>query len=265
MPRLQPQRGFHHGNTDEEKEMTAATALASLGDVNSHHGTNHSKIHPHDCSQTTLEMLHREEHEGSESTNSDEEEVVRPTTDVNRLAPSQKPQSHNHYHCDWPAQQVARFSWDFFCSFLVPVLAQFIFGGFSIVRTLVLGYTLQNAVREVLPAFLTTSAEKTIMGGCSSSNTPFHHQGAVPGWLSTPPPALVVLALLTVVAFVIHPDGFTWILLRKLRCVWDFFWNCRSRQDGFGYYDSWIGSTCLPHVSLSSAFTFSLSLSLSLI
>lgn len=202
----------------------AATALAiGLDDVNSHHhGANHSKIHSHDCSQTTLEMLHREEHDGSESTTSDTEEVVRPTTDVNRPAPSHhhQPQPH-HYHCDWQPQQVARFSWDFFCSFLVPLLAQFIFGGFSIVRTLVLGYTLQNAVREVLPAFLTTSAEKSMMGGCSSSSsTPFHHHGTIPSWLSTPPPALVVLALLTVVAFVIHPDGFTWILLRKLRCVW---------------------------------------------
>jgi hypothetical protein len=32
-----------------------------------------------------------------------------------------------------------------------------------------------------------------------------------------PPPGLIGLALLTVVALVVHPDGLTWILLRKLR------------------------------------------------
>jgi hypothetical protein len=32
-----------------------------------------------------------------------------------------------------------------------------------------------------------------------------------------PPPALIGLALLTIVALVVHPDGFTWILFRKLR------------------------------------------------
>ena len=34
---------------------------------------------------------------------------------------------------------------------------------------------------------------------------------------SSPPPSLVFLALLTVTALVVHPDGFTWIALRKLR------------------------------------------------
>jgi hypothetical protein len=34
-----------------------------------------------------------------------------------------------------------------------------------------------------------------------------------------PPPAFTALALLTLVALVIHPDGFTWIMLGKLRYV----------------------------------------------
>jgi hypothetical protein len=37
--------------------------------------------------------------------------------------------------------------------------------------------------------------------------------------LDWPPPALIGLALLTIVALVVHPDGLTWILLRKLRYV----------------------------------------------
>jgi hypothetical protein len=34
-----------------------------------------------------------------------------------------------------------------------------------------------------------------------------------------PPPGLIGLALLTIIALVVHPDGLTWILLRKLRYV----------------------------------------------
>lgn len=32
-----------------------------------------------------------------------------------------------------------------------------------------------------------------------------------------PPPALIVLALLTVVTLVVHPDGLTWVLLGKIK------------------------------------------------
>lgn len=34
-----------------------------------------------------------------------------------------------------------------------------------------------------------------------------------------PPPTVVGLAALTVIALIVHPDGHTWVLLRKLRCV----------------------------------------------
>ena len=34
-----------------------------------------------------------------------------------------------------------------------------------------------------------------------------------------PPPALVGLAIFTIVAFVVHPDGLTWILIGRLRLV----------------------------------------------
>ncbi len=34
-----------------------------------------------------------------------------------------------------------------------------------------------------------------------------------------PPPALTGLAILTIVAFVVHPDGLTWFMLGKLRYV----------------------------------------------
>jgi hypothetical protein len=201
-----PSSGMRHNknNNDEEKEMTAALCLLTNRFV----GINSHNHHPHDCSQKTLETLSVEQ-DGRErstmtmtmTTNGDfaavvvapEEELVQPAQEETAA--------------DQHSPRRARF-WDFFCSFLVPVLAQGIFGGFSIVRTIVLGYTLQNAMTQVLPAF----SEKTMTTTTSTGVV-------VPPWLATPPPAFIVLALFTVVAFVIHPDGFTWIFLRKSRCV----------------------------------------------
>jgi hypothetical protein len=50
-----------------------------------------------------------------------------------------------------------------------------------------------------------------------SSSPPhyLHHKQQVSR--SWPPPGLVVLAILTIVALIVHPDGMTWIVLRKIR------------------------------------------------
>ena len=48
--------------------------------------------------------------------------------------------------------------------------------------------------------------------GLTSSSSP--HKQVNGAW---PPPALVGLAILTIVALVVHPDGMTWIVLRKIR------------------------------------------------
>jgi hypothetical protein len=48
----------------------------------------------------------------------------------------------------------------------------------------------------------------------ASSNHLHHKQQAHGAW---PPPGLVALAMLTIVALVVHPDGMTWIMLRKIR------------------------------------------------
>lgn len=89
--------------------------------------------------------------------------------------------------------------WNFFCTFVFPLLVQSVFGGFYIVRTIILGYTLQYSAQ------LLSLTETTAMQWL--------------GKTATPPPALLGLALLTIAAFIIHPDGVTWILLRKLRYV----------------------------------------------
>ena len=49
-----------------------------------------------------------------------------------------------------------------------------------------------------------------VQGGSGGQN----HRGGAETW---PPPALMVLAVFTVVAFIVHPDGLTWIMLGKMR------------------------------------------------
>lgn len=162
----------HFLNNDDEFEMKPS--LETL------QGSQHDKNHSLDCSQKTLETLPVEEY----SESSEQFGVVVPDGDVDRQNVPQPMFLPNVF-------------WGFICSFLVPVMAQAIFGGYYIVRTLILGYTLQYTMKVTETA-------------------------AVQWFLATPPPPLICLVLLTVVAFIVHPDGFTWILLRKTRCVWEW-------------------------------------------
>lgn len=50
--------------------------------------------------------------------------------------------------------------------------------------------------------------------GSSATNSSTPHKQINGSW---PPPALVALAVLTILALVVHPDGLTWIMLRKIR------------------------------------------------
>ena len=96
--------------------------------------------------------------------------------------------------------------WDLLVSLYVPFMIQFIFGAsFYIIRTLLLGYALHYTVQ-----FFTAAGEKLPVQwlGLSSSSGK-----------NTPLPALIGLAVLTIVALIVHPDGYTWIILRKIRCV----------------------------------------------
>lgn len=54
-----------------------------------------------------------------------------------------------------------------------------------------------------------------------------------------PPPTLRVLAILTVLAFIVHPDGMTWIMLGKLRYV---LLPCASVMVLLVFCQSWIPS-----------------------
>ena len=91
-------------------------------------------------------------------------------------------------------------------SLYIPFLIQLLFGAsFYIIRTLLLGYFLQYTVQ------FCTVAEHWTFQWLGIENHGKHN--------STPLPALMGLGLLTLLALVVHPDGYTWVLLRKIRCV----------------------------------------------
>jgi len=83
-------------------------------------------------------------------------------------------------------------------------LIQCIFGAsFYIIRTLLLGYALNYTMQ-----FFTVAEHCTIQW-----------LGMNPKQNSTPLPALIGLGVLTIMALIVHPDGYTWVVLRKIRCV----------------------------------------------
>jgi hypothetical protein len=93
--------------------------------------------------------------------------------------------------------------WDLLFSWYLPLvllwLRRSMFGTANLVRSLIVG--------QCLRLFLTQF-------------------GDLPKWAQSfadphawPPPAFTLLALLTLVAFVVHPDGLTWFMLGKIRYV----------------------------------------------
>jgi len=101
--------------------------------------------------------------------------------------------------------------WTF--SICLPILVQILTGTFNVIRSLILGQLLQVIVTHLsAPQWVKEStAWRNLMAlfflGSDGKADP-------KAW---PPPTLILLAILTIFALVVHPDGFTWILLRKLR------------------------------------------------
>lgn len=90
---------------------------------------------------------------------------------------------------------------DFLISLYIPLLIKSVFGGVYVIRSVILGYAMQYAMRCL--SFSEQTAGRWLGTGVKGG-----------AW---PPPTLIGLGVLTVVALVVHPDGYTWILLRKLR------------------------------------------------
>lgn len=112
--------------------------------------------------------------------------------------------------------------WQVLLTSYLPVmflwLRRAMFGITMLVRTIVLGHLLRllcgnvsDWVNEKTPTWINTMLQP--LGGGN-----YHHAGKLTD-NSWPPPALTGLALLTIFALVVHPDGYTWIVLRKSRYV----------------------------------------------
>ena len=90
-------------------------------------------------------------------------------------------------------------AWEALVAFYLPFLLQSLCGGFHMIRYIFVTYVLQTLLQSGADAKLYRSMVSL---------------SPLPSW---PPPSLVFLAVLTLTALIIHPDGFTWIALRKLR------------------------------------------------
>ena len=67
---------------------------------------------------------------------------------------------------------------------------------------------------NVLPMLLTLVALP--LHWIEDLNIFLHHRLKVSA-NSWPPPALILLAVLTIAALIVHPDGFTWVLIPRIR------------------------------------------------
>ncbi|CAB9507560.1 expressed unknown protein [Seminavis robusta] len=123
-------------------------------------------------------------------------------------------------------------SWDILTCFSMMLL--WLQGVVTALRSLVVANDDHNDENETTPVsgprkyflllqslLLGNSAAIATCTACASSPNSLchvhHHHKQVVNDGSWPPPGLVALAILTVVALVVHPDGMTWIMLRKIR------------------------------------------------
>ena len=96
-----------------------------------------------------------------------------------------------------------------------PLFLQFITVIAEFFHSLVLGYG-ARWITSPLTAPMTPPSWVGLAPDCITWFLATDSNGKAIDW---PPPGLIGLALLTIIALVVHPDGLTWILLRKLRYV----------------------------------------------
>lgn len=111
--------------------------------------------------------------------------------------------------------------WNLLSTIYIPLLLlrlrRSIYGFIGLMRSILFGQVLQFFVSILAPSPETWHAIShspwflQLFGNANAANAKDPH-----AW---PPPALKLLAILTVLAFIVHPDGMTMIILRKLRYV----------------------------------------------
>jgi len=136
--------------------------------------------------------------------------------------------------------------WDVVTTLYVPLILLWfrrsMFGPANLIRSIIVGQLMRIVflddisewVCEKIPSWLegmlfslsssSSSSSSSIENNTSGNSCSAGHLSTVLGGGKSdphawPPPALTGLALLTIFALVVHPDGLTWILLGKLRYV----------------------------------------------
>ena len=95
----------------------------------------------------------------------------------------------------------------------------------NVIHTLVVGQLMKLLVVEDISKWMAETIPswlEVILFQNASHNNTLKASSSDHAW---PPPALKALALLTIVALVVHPEGLTWVLLGKLRNVQNMH-NC---------------------------------------
>lgn len=107
--------------------------------------------------------------------------------------------NNNKIHDEGEEEEEDESFWDVVSTWYLPLLLLWLrrsmFGTANLVRSLIVGQCLKLLLTGDVPKWA----------------QPFTDPRA---W---PPPAFTMLAILTFVAFVVHPDGLTWFMLGKLR------------------------------------------------
>ncbi len=123
--------------------------------------------------------------------------------------------------------------WDLFLTAYAPLIMLWfrksMFGPANLIRTIVVGQVMQWVVLDDLHERLSERfpwLEAILVPPTNGKLDPH-------AW---PPPAFTALALLTVFALVVHPDGLTWVLLGKVRYVYKIVFLFHS--SGYHFRDN---------------------------
>jgi hypothetical protein len=119
---------------------------------------------------------------------------------------------------------------EFLISLFLSLLLKPLFGSLYIIRSLFFGYILNYCMRLVSVTERATEQWISPMHlNAAAAITPCTVAMNIDKGLSSqsswPPTTLIVLAVLTIVALIVHPDGYTWIIMYKVRYVQYSKWS----------------------------------------
>lgn len=127
--------------------------------------------------------------------------------------------------------------WNILVTWYLPLILVWfrrsMFGTANLIRSLFIGQVMRLVLAQCLelPKWIQVFVEPPPASSSSGDRSMSHLE--LPKWAQAfmdpnawPPPAFTALAILTLLAFVVHPDGLTWFMLGKLRYVSVFCQSC---------------------------------------